>query len=162
MSWIHLNFGNEWGKDKTGFKVYLKYVLHKYKRYINRKFFLFEGNPYLFLALELKKKSYFKEFKKEFKEMITTDTKDNLNGEKGEYFATIMDTITDFTLNTKINNIEKIIHCIINQQYLINNKAGSKIIKSLYRKHRMLERNITAFNWYYNFVKRNWFEWDKE
>ena len=106
--WIHINF---FRRNRKYVKEEIKDILAKYDKNITRFFFLFETNPFCFLALEVDEKVIPK-MRKHYH--IVSNTEDDLLGDGGLYFINIMQEVCYWVLHTDTNTKEKVLHCIAN------------------------------------------------
>ncbi len=152
-SWIHLSINLD-NYEKTIMKLhndaiqekptgiykdlicYLEDVVNSSKELINRYFYLFEPNPHLFLALEVKDEKNIELIKNKIKDIkkpnfiasITIDinTKDESNGQAAVDFFYAGTKYAFFRVSDNYkpgytnNNEVKLVHCFANQLFVTN------------------------------------------
>jgi len=129
MKWVHIDFWFETysfrrerylnKKQQREFELLLKDFISQCKRYINRKFYLYEDIPHCFLALELKSISYLPTIdrivrriqKPKFIYKMWINVLAGNDASNGDGFLDILNAFTDFYLFKRDNRITHIIHC---------------------------------------------------
>lgn len=136
--WIHINFFFKYHihtqeffylnlKEFGEFRRFLAKIIKDLGSLIDRKFYLFEDFPHLFLALELKSPKNLKKIERYIDNLkkhklsfinhfdIFENTRDEKNGED---FLNVMNVFTDRLLFVKAKNrhdIDHLFHCVLNQ-----------------------------------------------
>src|SRR3990167_4741206 len=139
-NWIHIDFwfkGREVTHQNNKYDVvyleddkkallenFIIQILNRTKGLYRRKFNLYEPNPHLFLALELRHKTFVKYIRRALYRLkipsFITDIYVNTwcgdDAGNGEGFLNVLNAMTDFYLYHKDNKLSHIIHCCLEFQ----------------------------------------------
>ena len=151
-NWVHIEFwfDKNWSryhelesKEKKSLKRLLLIIINRMHPFIIKRFYLFEPNPHLFLAMKLQDRNDLGSVKKVFEDIkncylqnhkfikkieLRPDTRDHEN-RKG--FIEVLDAMTTYNLIHKDNSLTHIIHCSMNNSFY-NRIEENEFYKTMY------------------------------
>lgn len=137
--WVHIEFDARdidkiYEQDYLNMRDLLKWFYLKTYHYVSKRFYLFEPNPFCFLALELKHWSFADEIEKlcygkylslgkdyHFLKAIRLK-KNTTDADNGEGFLIVLDAFTTFNLFYNDAALSHVIHCAVNNSYMMPNQ----------------------------------------